>query len=250
MIRVVVVDDERPARQLLRDLLAADPELTIVGEAADGADAIDVIEREQPELVCLDVEMPELNGFEVLAALPEGHLPLVIFATAFDHYAVRAFEEHAVDYLLKPNSRRRLATALERAKQRLRSGVSHQEELTRLVQEQRPVHPNRLAVKVGATTRIVPVAAIDWIEAAGNYVTLFAANEQYLVRTSMNEMESKLAPKTFARIHRSIIVNVSRIVELRPAAHRGDATVVLQSGRELPLSRSFRSRLAGLVAEV
>ena len=250
MIRVLIVDDERPARRRLRELLAADPEVAVIGEAADGTEAIDAIEREQPDLVCLDVEMPELDGFEVLGALPEGRLPLVIFVTAFGHYAVRAFDENAVDYVMKPVGRERLSAALDRAKRRLRSGSPGNDALARLVREQQPKRPKRLAVKLGATTRIVEISTIDWIEAAGNYVTLYTGNEHYLVRASMSEIEEKLPPETFARIHRSTIVNVSRILELRPAAYRGDAIVVLKSGKELPLSRSFRDRIGALFGEM
>jgi two-component system, LytTR family, response regulator len=249
-MRILIVDDERPARQRLRELLAAEEGVEVIGEAADGIDAVERIERDEPDVVLLDVEMPELDGFGVLAALPDERLPLVIFVTAFSHYAVRAFDAQAIDYVTKPVSRERLAAAIERARQRLNTGLRSSDDLVRLAREQQRRPAARLAVRTGARTRIIQVSAIDWAEAAGNYVELFAGSERFLVRSSMNEIEEKLPREKFARIHRSVIVNVDRIVELRPAANRGDAIVVMKGGKELPLSRSFRDRIAGMFAEL
>jgi two-component system LytT family response regulator len=247
-MRVLIVDDERPARLRLRELLVSEPHVEIVGEAADGPEAVELIEQLEPELVLLDVEMPELDGFGVLAALPDERLPLVIFVTAFSHYAVRAFDAHAVDYVTKPVSRERLSAAIKRARER--SGSANGEALVRLMRDQQRRPAERLAVKVGARTRIIPISAIDCVEAASNYVELFAGSERYLVRSSLSEIEEKLPPEKFARIHRSVIVNVDRIVELRPAANRGDAIVVMRGGKELPLSRTYRDRIAGMFEEL
>jgi two-component system LytT family response regulator len=249
VMRIVIADDERPARLRLRELLEAVEGIEVVGDAADGAEAVELIERERPDVVLLDIEMPELDGFGVLAALPDEQLPLVIFVTAFDHYALRAFDAQAVDYVTKPVSMERLRAALERARRQLNAG-QHGDALVRLAREEKRRPAERLAVKVGAKTRIIQVSAIDWVGAAGNYVELYSGAERYLVRSSMSEIEEKLPAEKFARIHRSVIVNVDRVVELRPAANRGDAVVVIKGGKELPLSRSFRDRIASLFEEI
>jgi two-component system LytT family response regulator len=246
-MKILIVDDERPARMRLRELLG---DADVIGEASDGLEAVQLIARDEPDVVLLDVEMPELDGFGVLAAFPDERLPLVIFVTAFSHYAVRAFDAQAVDYVTKPVARERLAVAIDRARQRLASGSSQREALVTIAREQQRRATDRIAVKLGTKTRIIEVAAIDWVHAAGNYVEVFAGTERYLVRSSMNELEEKLPHETFARIHRSVIVNVDRIVELRPAANRGDAIVVIRGGKELPLSRSFRDRIDGLFREL
>jgi len=249
-MRVLIADDERPARMRLRELLANENDVEIAGEAADGAEAVEAIEREEPDVVLLDVEMPELDGFGVLATLPDERLPLVIFVTAFDHYAVRAFEAQAIDYVTKPVSRERLAAAIDRARRQLAAGARSSENLVTAIREQQRRGTDRLAVKVGARTRIIHVSAIDWIAAANNYVELFAGAERFLVRSSMTELEEKLPSRKFVRIHRSVIVNVDRVVELRPAANRGDGIVVISGGKELPLSRSYRDRIEGLFEEL
>lgn len=249
-MRVLIVDDEGPARRQLRELLATEAGVEIIGEAADGAEAVERIERDEPDLVLLDVEMPELDGFGVLAAIADERLPLVIFVTAFSHYALQAFDAQALDYVTKPVSRTRLAAAIDRARQQLDARAANREALVRFARDQQRRPAERLAVRVGTKTRIVQVSAIDWVEAAGNYVELFAGTEHYLVRSSMSEIEEKLPAAKFARIHRSVIVNVDRILELRAAANRGDAIVVMKSGKELPLSRSFRDRIAGMFDEV
>jgi two-component system LytT family response regulator len=248
-LRVLIADDEGPARMLLREYLTSE-NVDIVGEASDGLEAVELIERHSPDVVLLDVEMPELDGFGVLAAIPDERLPMIIFVTAYSHYAVRAFETEAVDFVTKPVSRERLSAALDRARRRLPEGDRSRESLIRVAREQQRRPAARLAVKVGAKTRIVEVAAIDWAEAAGNYVELFSGSERFLVRSSMSEIEEKLPSETFVRIHRSVIVNVRRVVELRPAANRGDAIVVMKGGRELPLSRSFRDGFAKMFEEL
>ena len=249
-VRVLIADDERPARLRLRELLAADDDIGIIGEAGDGAEAVELIEKLEPDVVLLDVEMPELDGFGVIAALPDERLPLVIFVTAFQHYAVRAFDAQAVDYVTKPVSRERLAAAFDRARRQLAAGTRNSAALVEVARDQRRRATDRLAVKAGAKTRIIQVGDIDWVGAANNYVELFAGAQRYLARSSMNEIEEKLPAEKFARIHRSVIVNVDRIVELRPAANRGDAIVVIEGGKELPLSRLFRDRIAGMFEEL
>jgi len=249
-LRVLIVDDERPARLRLRELLASEADVEVIGEAADGVEAVERIERDAPDVVLLDVEMPELDGFGVLAALEDEQLPSVIFVTAFSHYAVRAFDAQALDYVTKPVSPERLAAAIGRARQRLASSTPRNDALANFAREQQRRPAERLAVKLGTRTRIIAVSAIDWVQAANNYVELFAGAERYLVRGAMNDLEEKLPREKFARIHRSVIVNVDRIVELRPAANRGDAIVVMKGGKELPLSRSYRARIEKMFDEL
>ena len=248
-MRVLIADDERPARLRLRELLAAEEGIEIIGEAADGAEAVELIERDAPDVVLLDVEMPELDGFGVLAAIPDERLPLVIFVTAFEHYAVRAFDAQALDYVTKPVARARLSAAIARARARLETPVSRTNALIELARAQRRRTADRIAVKAGTRTRIVPVAAIDYLAAAGNYVEIYAGPDRYLLRASLTEMEEKLPPAHFARIHRRVIVNLTRVVELRPAANRGDAIVVIQGGQELPLSRMYRAKVGAMLGE-
>lgn len=249
-LRVLLVDDERPARLRLGALLAGDDRVAVIGEAADGAEAVETILSARPDLVLLDIEMPELDGFGVIAALPDDRIPLVVFVTAFDEYAVRAFDAHAVDYLTKPVSAERLREAITRAAQRRSAIETARERVTAAARDVNRRSATRLAVRAGDHTKILAVSSIDWVHAAGNYVEVFAGAERYLVRSSLSEMEEKLPTETFARIHRSVIVNVDRIVELRPGANRGDAVVMLESGRELPLSRSYRDRLSGRFDEL
>lgn len=245
-IRTLVVDDEPLARQRLRTLLAPDPELELIGECGDGRQAVSAVQQLKPDLMFLDVEMPALDGFDVLHALAGGALPVVVFVTAHDRYALKAFEAHALDYLLKPFDKERFAKALARAKTQVRLGQSAGLEhrllaLLQTVEERRPLL-ERLVVKSAGRVSFVRVAEIDWIEAAGNYVRLHLGKEEHLLRESLGGLEAKLDPRRFVRIHRSTIVNIDRIRELRPAFH-GDYQVVLKDGAELTLSRSCREKL-------
>lgn len=245
-IRTLVVDDEPLARQRLRGLLAPDADVELIGECGDGRQAVEAVEQLKPDLLFLDVEMPALDGFGVLRALAGGTMPVVVFVTAHDRYALKAFEAHALDYLLKPFDKSRFAAALQRAKNQVRLGKSAGMEerllaLLETVQQRRPL-ADRLAVKTSGRVCFVRVADLDWIEAAGNYVRLHAGKEDHLLRESLGGLEAKLDPRRFVRIHRSTIVNIDRIRELQPVFH-GDYRVVLIDGTELTLSRSCRDKL-------
>jgi two-component system LytT family response regulator len=251
-LRTLIVDDEALARERLRAFLASESDLEIIGECTDGVEAIEVLEREQPDLLFLDVQMPELDGFGVLEAARPARPPVVIFTTAFSQHALKAFEVHALDYLLKPFDRDRLRLALERARERCRQKQSGalNEKLTALLAEMRPASPvvDRLVVKTSGKVVLVKTADIDWIEAADNYVSLHVGNETHLLRETMNALEGRLNPKVFLRISRSTIVNLERIKELQPMFH-GDYTVILRNGTRLSLSRSHRDRLQHLLGK-
>jgi two-component system LytT family response regulator len=245
-IRTLIVDDEPLARQRLRALLEADPDIDLVGESGDGKQAVADVRRLRPDLLFLDVQMPVLDGFGVLSALAGAAVPVVVFVTAHDSYALKAFEVHALDYLLKPFDRARFGTALQRAKaqvQQNKAGALDERllDLLQTVQNRRPV-AERLVVKSGGRVTFVRIEDIDWIEAAGNYVRLHVGTEDHLLRESMGGLEGKLDANRFVRIHRSTIVNIERIRELQPAFH-GDYVILLRDGTELALSRSYRDKL-------
>jgi two-component system, LytTR family, response regulator len=244
-IRVLIVDDEPPARAKLSRFLAADPEVEVVGEAASGTEALEAVEELAPALVFLDVQMPGLDGFGVLAALGRESLPAVVFVTAFDEYALRAFEVHAVDYLLKPFDADRFRTALDRAKQRLRrSGPTELDRRLRdLLAEvrPRPAPVQRLMVPVGEKQVLIDVGSIHWIEAEQNYVRLHVGSTSHLLRGTLAGLEERLDPARFIRIHRSRIVNADRVREIHLWSH-GDRLVVLNDGTELLMSRRYRDR--------
>jgi two-component system LytT family response regulator len=249
-IRAVIVDDEPLGRTVIREMLRRDPDFAVVGECASGHDAVTIINGERPDLVFLDVQMPEVDGFQVLSTLDRERLPLVIFVTAYDQYAVNAFEVHAVDYLLKPFDRERFGKALQRAKaqlQRERTDDVNQRILA-LLEEQRtkPKHLERLVIKNNGRVFFLKTEEIDWISAEGNYVSLHVKKESYLLRETISGLEAQLDPQRFARIHRSQIVNLERIRELRHWSH-GEYQVILHNGTELMLSRSYRERLQGLL---
>jgi two-component system LytT family response regulator len=249
-IRALVVDDEPLARRRIMKLLAHDAEVETIGECADGYEAIAAINSHAPDLVFLDVQMPELDGFDVLARLDDAHLPLVVFVTAYDSYALRAFEVSAVDYLLKPFDRRRFDTALARAKSRLSTGRDTEltERTLALLEElrARTSHLERLMIKSGGRAFFLKTDEIDWIEAEGKYVRLHSGRESYLLREAIGSLEAQLDPKKFLRIHRSTIVNIDRVRELQPWFHQ-DYRVILRDGTELILSRSCRKKLAELL---
>ncbi len=243
-MRVLIVDDEPLACERLRTLLAGERDITIVDECHDGRAALAAIQHLSPDLVFLDVQMPEMDGFAVLEALREP--PVVIFVTAFDQFAIRAFEVCALDYLLKPFDRERFGKALGRgrAEYERRSvsdlGARMQSLLAEL--RVRKEYLDRIVVRAGGRVLFLRVDELDWIEAAGNYVRLHSGAEEYLYRETLSRMEAALDPARFARIHRSSIVNVERIKELHQL-FRGDYTVVLRDGRELTLSKAYRERL-------
>ncbi len=242
-VRTLIVDDEAVARRRVRRLLGAEADVEIVGEAGDGISALSMIEQSRPDLVLLDVQMPEVDGFEIVRRLPPGAVPSVIFVTAFDRYALQAFDVCAIDYLLKPFTRERFALAVQRARDRLRSRRADAG-LEALVANLRvrPQYLSRLAVRAGTRIVLLDVEAIDWIQAADNYVTLHASGREYLLRESLSVLERQLDPSRFARIHRSTIVNVGRVAELAAATH-GDFDVRLRDGTRLVLSRTWRERV-------
>jgi two-component system LytT family response regulator len=246
-VRTVVVDDEAPARRRIRRLLAAEDGVSVVGECGDGESAVAMIASQRPDLVFLDVQMPERDGFEVVKAIPPASLPAILFVTAYDQYALRAFDVHAVDYLLKPFSGERFRTALGRARERIASRTQDPA-LASLATSlrNRPSYLSRVTVRTGARTVFVELAAVDWLEAADNYVRLHVKQREYLVRETLAALEAQLDPDRFVRIHRSAIVQVDRIAETRPTSH-GDAEVLLKDGRRLPASRNWRDRLQRVI---
>jgi two-component system LytT family response regulator len=246
-LRVLIVDDERPARQKLRRFLAADPDVDAVFEAPDGVRALELIRSESPDLVLLDVAMPGVDGFGVVEALDPAERPHVVFVTAYDQYAVRAFDAHAVDYVLKPFDAERFGRALARAKAAA-AGHQDREERRRLervlaeVRRERPQRLERLLVESDGRAVLLPVGQVERIEAAKNYVTVFAGGARYRLRTTLERLEERLDPRAFVRVHRSTIVRVDRVTELQPWSH-GDYVVILQGGARVRLSRRYRDRL-------
>jgi len=242
-VRILIVDDEAVARRRIRRLLASEPDVDIVGECADGACAVRAIASDKPDLVFLDVQMPELDGFEVVMSMAAAERPGIVFVTAFDRYALRAFDVHAIDYLLKPFTRDRFRTALARARDRHarpRRDPRVDALLTDLHGQRR--YSARVAVRVGEKFVVVRWQDVDWIEAADNYVKLHAGSKEFLLRETLASLEHQLDPERFARIHRSVIVQIDRIAEINPATH-GDADVVLRTGATLVLTRTWRDRV-------
>ena len=241
-IRALIVDDETLARARVKKMLADEPDVEVLGECANGLEAIDFIQTHRPDLMFLDVHMPEVSGFDVLRALPSEHWPMVIFVTAHDQHALEAFEVHALDYLLKPFKLARFRQALQRARQKLKAldakGQSEQFRAWLLAQEQ-AIYPSRLTVKSGEHTAFVEVNEVDYIEAAGNYAILYVGATNHILRETLANLEAKLSPKRFLRVGRSAIVNLDRIKAVQPAT-RGEHVVVLKNGRELPLTRGVR----------
>jgi two-component system LytT family response regulator len=241
-IRAMIVDDEPLARKRIHLFLRDEPDLEIVGECVNGAEAIDQIGRLKPDLLFLDVQMPEVSGFDVLRALPVDHWPLVIFVTAYNQHALEAFEVHALDYLLKPFKLVRFRQALQRARQTLeaKDGKGQKQRFQEwLLAQEQAVYPRRLTVKSGEHTAFVEVSEVDYIEAAGNYAILHVGATNHILRETLANLEAKLSPKRFLRVSRSAIVNLDRIKAIQPAT-RGEHVVVLKSGRELPLTRGVR----------
>ncbi len=249
-IRTLIVDDEPTARAAIRALLAPDPEVLVVGECADGASALDTIRADAPDLVYLDVQMPGMDGLAMLQQLASAEVPVVVFVTAYDQYALRAFEAHALDYLLKPFSNERFHETLTRAKQQVRQGklsTLHQQLLSLLDTSGRPSaadggYLKRLVIKSGSRVTILGVKDIDWIEADGDYVRVHAGRAWHVLRETMKHLETQFDPVRFVRIHRSTIVNVERIKELQPYFH-GEYVVVLHDGTHLKLSRGYKEHL-------
>jgi two-component system, LytTR family, response regulator len=249
-IRTLIVDDEPLARLRVRELLAEEADVEIVGEAQDGPTAVALVRELTPDLLFLDVQMPELDGFGVLEQVGHRRIPALVFVTAYDRFALRAFEAHALDYLLKPFDDQRFAAALQRVREQLRNRSA--DELERRVRDLLAdvrggaSHPERLAVQSGSRSVLVPVSEIAWFEAEGKYVRLHAGERTYLLRDSMRRLESVLDPRQFLRIHRSIIVNVERIREVE-AYFRGEYILFLRDGTQLRSGRSYRRAVQRLL---
>jgi len=229
-VKVVIVDDEPLARSAIRGLVAEDPELTVAGECS-GVDAAEMIRREQPDILFLDIQMPEVDGFQVIEQIGLNAVPAVIFVTAYDEHALRAFEVHALDYLVKPFDDRRFFAALLRAKDHARKRETPRERVARFL------------VRNGEKVLFIKTEEIDWIEAADYYVSLHAGGKTHLLRRSMAEIEADLDPGRFVRVHRSAIVNLDRVRELR-AESGGESAVVLRDGTRVPVSRRRREQVA------
>jgi two-component system LytT family response regulator len=248
-IRTLIVDDEPLARERVLALLQQEADVEVVGECSDGGQAVCAIQQHTPDLVFLDVQMPGCDGFEVIRSVGPDRMPTVVFVTAYDEYALRAFEVHALDYLLKPFGKDRFQQTLRHVREALdrRRAGDLGRRLLALVhgakeQPAAPAAPDRLVVKSGGRVFFLRTDEIDWIEAAGNYVRLHLATESHLFRETMNRMEARLDPARFARIHRSRIVNTERIKEMQPWFN-GDYVVILRDGTRLTLSRGYRDRV-------
>ena len=250
-LRALIVDDEEPALDALRSLLDREADVTVVDECRNGADAVASVRRHAPDVIFLDIEMPGLNGFQVLEKLDPKHIPVVVFVTAYSEYAVDAFRVQALDYLLKPFDEQRLKETLSRVQERLTAGKPSPEEWLRTLGELgaqcRPVE--RLAVRDGDETVVVMAEQIRWIESEENYVRLHAGPRSYLARSTLRSLEERLDPNHFIRIHRTTIVNVDAVRKLRPLGH-GDLLVILTDGTELTMSRRYRDNLERVLARL
>jgi two-component system, LytTR family, response regulator len=252
-LRTLIVDDEPLARGRLRQLLEEEPGVEIIGECEDGVEALEAIRAQRPDLVLLDVQMPELDGFGLLAALEPGAMPAIIFVTAHDQFALRAFEVHALDYLLKPFDAERLQASLKRARAWLERRGSDDlgARLSAVLSDLRGGGgraQERLAVRSSGRVVLLKHEEIDWIEASDNYVNLHVGKESHLLRETMNSLEQRLPADRFLRISRSTIVNLDRVRELQPLFH-GEYSVILRDGTRLSLSRGYRDRLSLLLGK-
>jgi two-component system LytT family response regulator len=254
-IRALVVDDEPLARRTITDLLRADPDIEVVGECGSGADAVASIRGPPPDLLFLDIQMPGMSGFDVLSQIEPERIPAIVFVTAFDEYALRAFEVHALDYLLKPFTDERFREALAQSKSHVRlKEVDRLSQGLRALLDERagrdaPKRKNfltRFMIRLGGRIFFVNPSDVDWIEADNYYAKLHVARKAHLLRVSMNELEERLDPRTFLRIHRSSIINLDRVKELHQNPN-GEYVVVLKDGTELKLSRARRERLEDLL---
>jgi two-component system, LytTR family, response regulator len=239
-VRVVVVDDEAHARGLIREYLSGMPGFELVAECSNGFEAVKVISRERPDLVLLDIQMPKLDGFEVLELLEPK--PAVIFVTAFDEYAVKAFEVHAIDYLLKPFGRERLAEVLEHAVTRLRPGGSDVDEASPALMRPRSLPLDRILVRNDSDVVIIPAAKLDYAEAQDDYVKLTVGEASYLKQQTLSELEEQLDGRRFIRVHRSYIINLDRLAKVELYA-KDSRVAILRDGTKVPISRTGYAKL-------
>lgn len=255
LIRAIIADDERLAREKLRILLGSEPEVQVVAECPNGRQTVSAIRSFRPDMLLLDIQMPDLDGFEVLSEISPDEMPQIIFTSAYDQYAIRAFEAHALDYLLKPFDQDRLHAAIARASVEIRK--SKDQDLTNRVlallsavrsgKRPLPEFEERLTIRSNGRVVFLNLEEIHWIEAAANYVRLNTGNDSYLFRETISRVSERLNPASFVRIHRSMIVNISKIKELIPV-NSGEYIVVLHSGKELSCSRGYRANLQDLIS--
>jgi two-component system, LytTR family, response regulator len=255
-IKTLIVDDEAIARDRVRRFLKAESDVEVVGESRDGREAVGAIKSLAPDLVFLDVQMPEMDGFAALAAVGPASVPAVVFVTAYDRYALRAFEVHALDYLLKPFTQERFRQSLAHARAQITRGRQGgvDARLLALLEDIKGgqggrKYAERLVVKSAGRVSFVKAEDVDWIEACGNYVNLHTGGAAHLLRETLSHLEQRLDPDKFLRIHRSRLVNIDRIKELTPLFN-GDYTVSLRDGTDLTLSRTYRDRLQGLIEKL
>jgi two-component system LytT family response regulator len=253
-LRIVIVDDEPPAARCIKQLLAPCENYVVVGECNDGACAIRTIAEEEPDIVLLDIHLPDMTGFDVIAEIGVSQMPLVIFATAFDHYAVRAFEAHAVDYLLKPVSGPRLFAALDRAAQRLRESrrddfEAHLRQVLDQMSSSGGGRDSSARIKVRGRDGVyfVPTEAIDRVEVSRNHLTIHAGRERHIMRDTMDNMERRLPHTRFLRVHRAAIVNLDRVRAIQPWFH-GDYVVIMQDGTKVTTGRRYREKVRALLS--
>jgi two-component system, LytTR family, response regulator len=241
-IRTLIVDDESSARERVRRLLEKESDVEVIGECENGVEALAALRRQKPDLLLLDIQMPEMDGFDVLRNLG-GELPAVIFVTAFDRYAVKAFEVHALDYLLKPFKPARLSAALEHVRVHLaasvKDGVSERVRALLAEAAAQPACVSRIAVRQGERVRFIPTTEIDWIEASGNYIVLHVGTEKHTLRETLASIEAKLPSRRFLRLSRSAIVNLERVREAEPGFN-DEHFVTLVGGARLTMTRGLR----------
>ncbi|MFZ2642351.1 MAG: LytTR family DNA-binding domain-containing protein [Verrucomicrobiia bacterium] len=242
-IKTLIVDDEPLARERIRTLLAKEPDIEVVGECANGDEALAAMKKQPANLLFLDVQMPEMDGFELLSRLDKDKLPAVVFVTAYDQHAVKAFEVHALDYLLKPFKQSRFKEAVQRVRDQIarRQTDDVSKRLLQLLGERKPapVYLHRLTVRENERVALVKVNQIEWIESAGNYVVLHAGKQNHVLRETLAALEAQLDPGLFLRISRSVLVNLDQVRELQPL-FKGEYVVVLYNGKQLPMTRGIR----------
>lgn len=246
-LRTMVVDDEELPRQAVRDLVAGHPALILVAEASDGREALDAIVTHRPDLVFLDIQMPELDGFQVVGALDDDVLPAIVFVTAYDAFAIKAFEVNAIDYLMKPVTPERFASAVARVQSRLGEGQSRRDSIRGMLSHVEPsARVTRFVARRGQKHYFVRVADIDWIEAEGNYLRLVTGETSHLIRETMKGVEGSLDPAHFVRVHRSAIVAIDRIKSIEAREH-GEYLITMTSGGRLETSRGYSDRIRALI---
>lgn len=242
MQKIIIIDDEAAGRQLIREYLEDFPDMIVIGEANNGVDAIRLIREFKPDLIFLDIQMPGLNGFDVLTRLDE--MPLVIFSTAYDKYALKAFEVHALDYLLKPYTRDRFSIAVQKALNSLQNNLSSVQSLTESLLAPESTYPEKILVQIGAKLVTVDLAEVIWIDAEGDYSKLITSKQRYLSNYGLGALEKKLDPRRFIRVHRSAIINLAFVQEIQKQISSYD--VILQNGDVVRVSRGYMENIKRL----